>query len=121
MTRDISRKGFTLIELMIVVVIIGILAIVAIPRYTAVSDQVKQSEAASVLKQMCSLADVIKLREGSYPADLSGLEGWADPGALYFSFDYEDGVATATAGGGSLGPQTGIADQSMDCATKTIS
>src|SRR5690606_15188359 len=92
--------GFTIIELMIVVVVIGVLVALAIPRFSAVADQSKQAEAAAILKQMCSLADVVRLRDGSYPATIAGLEGWADPSAKYFSFDYAAGVATATAGGG---------------------
>ena len=47
-----SRKGFTLIELMIVVVIIGILAALAIPRFMQATTRSKQSEAKLILKQI---------------------------------------------------------------------
>ncbi len=42
MARNESRSGFTLIELMIVAIVVGVLAGVAIPRFSAVADQAKQ-------------------------------------------------------------------------------
>ncbi len=50
-----NRKGFTLIELMIVVVIIGILAALAIPRFMQATTKSKQSEAKQILKQIYTM------------------------------------------------------------------
>jgi prepilin-type N-terminal cleavage/methylation domain-containing protein len=48
----LRSKGFTLIELMIVVVIIGILAALALPRFMTTATKTKQSEAKLILKQV---------------------------------------------------------------------
>jgi prepilin-type N-terminal cleavage/methylation domain-containing protein len=50
-----KKNGFTLIELMIVVVIIGILAALAIPRFSSSSTKAKQSEAKENLKEIYTM------------------------------------------------------------------
>ena len=113
-----KNDGFTLIELMIVVVIIGILAAIAIPKFTQVSNGAKQAEAEPILKQICSLAEAEKLKTGAWPTDLTGITGWDDTteGKHFtaFAFAGATGIASATAG------TTGARDASMNCDTKTI-
>ena len=66
-----NQKGFTLIELMIVVVIIGILAALAIPRFMTASTKAKQSEAKQILKQVYVMERAYFQENGVYSNNLA--------------------------------------------------
>jgi len=71
-----NRKGFTLIELMIVVAIIGILAAIAIPNFLAMQLRAKRAELPSNL-------DGIRTAEKAYHAEWDGFTAAAaTPGTL---------------------------------------
>ena len=61
-----SKKGFTLIELMIVVAIIGILAAIAIPNFLTFRLKAKTSEAKSNLGAIRTVEEAYKAEEDQY-------------------------------------------------------
>lgn len=79
-----SNKGFTLIELMIVVVIIGILAAIAIPKFSQATARAKEKEADGILKQIYTLQTAYKANNGTYAADTTALKqvGFETPTGL---------------------------------------
>lgn len=66
--------GFTLIEIMIVVVILGILAAIAVPRVMSRPDEARQIKVQQDLRAIASALDLYKLDNFSYPATDQGLE-----------------------------------------------
>lgn len=73
MNKQNKNYGFTLIELMITVAVIGILAAVAYPSYTSFVMQSNRSEAQRELLRYANLQEQLFIDTRSYAADMKGL------------------------------------------------
>ena len=62
-----QRKGFTLIELMIVIAIIIILAAIAIPNYLRMTDRARRSRIAGDFASMATAIEAYSVDWGAYP------------------------------------------------------
>lgn len=65
-----NQKGFSLVELMIVIVIIGVLAAVAVPIYTSNVTKAKMSEANAALGTIRTMLRVYYGEYGEYPTQV---------------------------------------------------
>jgi prepilin-type N-terminal cleavage/methylation domain-containing protein len=90
-----AKKGFTLIELMIVVAIIGILAAIAIPNFLKYQAKSKQSEAKMNLGSMGTSAESYHAEKDTYAAgvatDAKGNNplGWGVTGTARYDYYYD--------------------------------
>ena len=87
-----KQKGFTLIELMIVVAIIGILAAIAIPNYLSYTCKAKQSEAKSNLGAIATCQEAYNAEFDTYSNSMSAI-GFETKGSPRYTYS---AVATST-------------------------
>jgi len=69
-----KRRGFTLVEIMVVVVIIGLLAALVMPRIMGQSDQARRTAASVQIRELEQTLDLYYLDNGFYPTTEQGLE-----------------------------------------------
>lgn len=72
--KNRNDKGFTLIELMVVIVILGILAAIIAPRIIGRTDEAKVTEAKVQMRNIETALKLYKLDNGVYPSSEQGLE-----------------------------------------------
>ncbi|MBI4688189.1 MAG: type II secretion system major pseudopilin GspG [Nitrospirae bacterium] len=70
----VTAKGFTLIELMVVIVILGLLAAIVIPRFIGRVGPAKQKATHAQIELLGTALDSFRLDVGRYPATEEGLQ-----------------------------------------------
>jgi type IV pilus assembly protein PilA len=101
MKKLIKKKGFTLVELMIVVAIIGILAAIAIPNFIKFQARSKQSEAKTNLKALFQAEKSYFAERDTYSNDMQTIGFIPERGNRYA---YSLGAGTAqTRSGATIG------------------
>ena len=73
-----KRKGFMILELIIVVAIIGILAAVAVPNLIGMTDEAKVARIQSDLTTVGTAVELYYVKNGTYPANIDALVNTAD-------------------------------------------
>lgn len=72
-TKNIKNQGFTLVELLIVIVIIAILTVVSLVAYNGLQNQAKTSAAKSAADAVAKKAELYNTAKSSYPDKLEDL------------------------------------------------
>jgi type IV pilus assembly protein PilE len=81
--RNKNESGFTLIELMIVVAIVGILAAIAMPSYSAFLKKSKTTEAKTTLGTLATMEEAYRAEHDTYATVTFDL-GFSNTGTTYF-------------------------------------
>jgi len=88
-----AKSGFTLVEILIVVVILGILAAIVIPQFTGASTEAKESALVSNLQAMRSQIELYKIQHND---NLPGEDSSGDFATAMTSKTNQDGEVGAT-------------------------
>lgn len=91
-----STSGFTLVEILIVVIILGVLASIVVPRFTNATDNAKYSSLKNTVKIVRGQLQMYQTQHSDWP-DLTGSDGWN----LLIQKTDEDGTLNAN---GQYGP-----------------
>jgi type IV pilus assembly protein PilA len=105
-----SNKGFSLVELMVVVAIIGMLAAVAVPQFSKFQARSRQSEAKSNLSSLYSAQKSFNAEHGGYSGNHRAV-GFSPAGDVLYNIGYS---AAHCATWAACSPQFGVVSALSD-------
>jgi general secretion pathway protein G len=77
--RSFSEGGFTLVELLLVLVILGILAALVLPKFTGRTEQARNTAALTQISTFGTALDAFEVDTGNYPRGAEGLQQLITP------------------------------------------
>lgn len=77
LNKNIKQSGFTIVELLIVIVVIGILAAITIVAYNGIQNRARATTSKSMAQNVVKKAEAYNADKGTYPAALADLTGAA--------------------------------------------
>ncbi len=100
-----NQKGFTLMELMIVIVIIGVLAAIGVPAYTNYVEKARATTCDANRRSLSTANGLYYAENGEYAGDINDLEAYLDattisnftcPSKGTFTFNADNGTITCS-------------------------
>ena len=125
--RSVAQHGFTLIELMVVVVIVGILAAIALPAYQQQVAKGRRADAVTALSGILQAQERRRSNNGTYTSNLSDLNLSNRSAASHYGLSI-DGLGTGETRSLAAGfiayarpVSTGLQATDTNCAEMSIS
>lgn len=109
-----KKNGFTIVELLIVIVVIGILAAITITAFNGVQQRARDASAQSATTQVYKKIEVYRATNGTYPATLADIQ-ISDGGSTTYSYNVVDSGRSAC-----VSAQTGSSTYSMQNANTPL-
>jgi type II secretion system protein G len=79
--RRNDRRGFTLVELLVVIVVLAVLAAIVLPKFVGASQRSRESALRADLKLLRNAVSAFNADTGTYPASLADLAATTAPAA----------------------------------------
>lgn len=97
MTKQIKSRGFTIVELLIVIVIIAILATITIIAYNGITARAHASASLAAAQSVANKAEAYNAELGTYPMTVAAMTGAASTTSYFLPADSITRVSAAIA------------------------